>query len=100
MSVKYTATGQDSYVELGGFIWVGEVKEIIEKDWQEIMKTLDSDPIPFEHDAFRYIEPEEDVSAILPSINKFLKADIKKLHEGFKEIYEIRFLNENFSDDN
>lgn len=79
---------------------VEEAKEIIEKDWLEIIKTLDTDPIPFEHEAFWYIEPDEDVCLILPSVNKYFKAELKKMYEGVKEIYEIRFTNDNFSDVN
>lgn len=100
MSVKYFNKGVDSYVELSGFILVEEAKEIIEKDWLEITKTLDTDPIPFEHEAFRYIAPEEDATLILPSINKYFKAELKKFYEGVKEIYEIKFTNENFSESN
>lgn len=100
MSVKYTSVGVDSYIELAGFIMVEEAKKIIEEDWQEIIKTLDTDPIPFEHEAFRYIAPEEDVCLILPSINKYFKAELKKMYEGVKEIYEIKFTNDNFSESN
>lgn len=81
MSVKHTATGQESHFELSGFIMVEEAKKIIEEDWIEITKTADTDPQPFDHDAFRYIEPEEDVLMFLPSINKCLKAEIKKLYD-------------------
>ena len=100
MSVKYTYVGVDSYIELAGFILVEEAKQIIEADWNEIIKTLDTDPIPFEHEAFRYIAPEEDVRLILTSINKYFKADLKKMYEGVKEIYEIKFTNDNFSESN
>ena len=100
MSVKHTTVGVDSYIELTGFIMVEEAKEIIEKDWQEIIKTLDTDPIPFDHEAFRYIAPEEDASLILPSISKYFKTELKKMYEGVKEIYEINFMNENFSESN
>ena len=91
MKINYTSVGLDSYVGLEGFILVEETKQIIEKEWEEITKTLDTDPIPFEHEAFRYIAPDEDATLILPSINKYFKAELKKMYEGVKEIYEIKF---------
>jgi len=49
------------------------------------------------HDAYKYIEPSDDIVSIIPSISK-LHTDLKKLHEGLGCMFVLSFVNDNFTE--
>lgn len=73
LKVEYLSNNQfDSYVHLTGFFLLEESKKVIYEKWEVIKGTLDCDPQDLAHDGFKYIEPNEDIVSLLPSVGKLI----------------------------